>query len=101
MDLDVYSQVNLWLHITTQGIGFADEIGAADLAAVTAAIRDRLPGLEPPVATFHRATIRWEAVLLKADPPQTPAVHPARRTTGRASQAASLPFRHRRRLVRR
>lgn len=60
-----------WLHITTQGIGFADEIGAADLAAVTAAIRGRLLDLEPPAATFHRATIRWEAVLVKADPPQS------------------------------
>jgi 2'-5' RNA ligase len=59
-----------WLHITTQGIGFADEIGAADLAAVTAVVRERLVGLEPPAATFHRATVRWEAVLLTADPPQ-------------------------------
>lgn len=59
-----------WLHITTQGIGFADEIGAADLDTVTATVRERLLSLEPPVATFHEATIRWEAVLCKADPPQ-------------------------------
>lgn len=59
-----------WLHITTQGIGFADEIGSADLAAVTEAVRERLLGLQPPVATFHWATIQWEAVLLKAEPPQ-------------------------------
>ena len=57
-----------WLHITTQGIGFADEISPADLADVTAAVQERLRGLEPPVATFHRATIRPEAVLLKAEP---------------------------------
>lgn len=57
-----------WLHITTQGIGFADEISPADLADVTAAVQERLRDLEPPIATFHRATIRPEAVLLKANP---------------------------------
>jgi 2'-5' RNA ligase len=59
-----------WLHITTQGIGFADEIWPEDLAAVTAAVGERLRRLEPPRATFHRPTIRHEAVYLRADPPQ-------------------------------
>lgn len=59
-----------WLHITTQGIGFADEISRADLAAVTAAVKERLSDLELPLATFHQATIRPEAVLLRAEPPQ-------------------------------
>jgi 2'-5' RNA ligase len=59
-----------WLHITTQGIGFVDEIRPADLAAVTEAIRERLLDVEPPVAKFHRPTIQPEAVLLKAHPPQ-------------------------------
>jgi hypothetical protein len=53
-----------------QGIGFADEIRPDDLADVTTAIQERLLDLEPPVATFHKATIRPEAVLLKAEPPQ-------------------------------
>jgi 2'-5' RNA ligase len=59
-----------WLHITAQGIGFTDEISPADLAAVTPAIQERLRDLEPPAATFQRATIRPEAVLLKAEPSQ-------------------------------
>src|SRR5215469_3787311 len=59
-----------WLHITMQGIGFADEISPADLKAVTAAVQERLRALEPPAATFHRATVQPEAVLLKAEPPQ-------------------------------
>jgi len=59
-----------WLHITTQGIGFADEIGPEGLAAVTTAVQGRLRDLEPPVTTFHRATVRAKAVLLKAEPPQ-------------------------------
>ena len=58
-----------WLHLTTQGIGFADEITPADLTTVTQAIRERLLDLNPPVVTFHRATIEPEAVLLKANPP--------------------------------
>jgi 2'-5' RNA ligase len=60
-----------WLHITMQGIGFTDEIGAVDLAAVTERLAEQLRAVEPPVATFHRATIRPEAVLLKADPPES------------------------------
>ena len=59
-----------WLHITMQGIGFADEISAADLTAVTDRLAEQFRVLEPPVATFHRATIRPEAVLLKAEPPE-------------------------------
>ena len=59
-----------WLHITMQGIGFADEISAADLAAVTERLGKQLRAVEPPVATFHRPTIRSEAVLLKAEPPE-------------------------------
>ena len=60
-----------WLHITMQGIGFTDEISTADLAAVTAGLAEQLRAVEPPVATFHRLTIRPEAVLLKAEPPES------------------------------
>ena len=57
-----------WLHITMQGIGFADEISPADLALVTERIGERLRGLQPPTVTFHRPTIRPTAVYFKADP---------------------------------
>jgi 2'-5' RNA ligase len=57
-----------WLHITMQGIGFADEISTTDLAAVTERMGERLRGLEPPVTTFHQPTIWREAVVIKADP---------------------------------
>ena len=30
-----------WLHLTTQDVGFSDEVSAADLAAIIAAARDR------------------------------------------------------------
>jgi 2'-5' RNA ligase len=57
-----------WLHITTQGIGFTDEITEAELAAVTEVVQQRLKDLELPIASFHWATIRPEAVLLRAEP---------------------------------
>jgi 2'-5' RNA ligase len=59
-----------WLHITMQGVGFADEIGPEDLAAVTATVQERLRDVQPPETTFDRATIRPEAVILKAEPPE-------------------------------
>jgi 2'-5' RNA ligase len=59
-----------WLHITMQGIGFADDISPADLAAVTERIGERLRGMRPPAATFGPPTIRATAVYLKADPPE-------------------------------
>lgn len=59
-----------WLHVTMQGIGFTDEISAADLAAVTDRLGERLRSMEAPVVTFHRPVIHPEAVLLEADPPE-------------------------------
>ncbi len=59
-----------WLHVTMQGIGFTDEINTDDLADVTSRLEERLRNMEAPVATFHRPTVRPEAVLLKADPPE-------------------------------
>jgi 2'-5' RNA ligase len=57
-----------WLHITMQGIGFADDISPAGLAAVTQRIGERLRGMHPPAVTFHRPTIRPAAVFLTAEP---------------------------------
>lgn len=51
-----------------QGIGFADEISPADLAAVTERIGERLRGLRPATTRFHRPTIRPSAVYLTAEP---------------------------------
>lgn len=59
-----------WLHITMQGIGFTDQISTDDLAVITEQVTGRLRDMRPPTATFHRVTIRPEAVVLKAEPPQ-------------------------------
>ena len=59
-----------WLHVTMQGIGFVDEISTVDLTAVTDCLRKRLRSMKPPMATFYLPTIRPEAVILKAEPPE-------------------------------
>lgn len=59
-----------WLHVTMQGIGFVDEISPADLATVTDRLEKRLRSMKPPMTTFHLPTIRPEAVILKAVPPE-------------------------------
>jgi 2'-5' RNA ligase len=56
------------LHLTMQRIGFVDEVSPAELAAVADQIAGRLRDVPGPVATFHRPTVREEAVFLKALP---------------------------------
>jgi hypothetical protein len=43
-----------WLHLTTQGIGFTDEVSGADLAAITAAARARLAAVHPVLVQSGR-----------------------------------------------
>jgi hypothetical protein len=48
-----------WLHLTTQGIGFADAVSDADMAAIVAAARRWLPLL--PAANFTLTTPQAES----------------------------------------
>lgn len=57
-----------WLHVTMQGIGFADTITTTELATIASRMGERLRSMDAPTATFHRPTIHPEAVLLKANP---------------------------------
>lgn len=57
-----------WLHITTQGIGFVDEISTDELEAVHQGIADELGQVEQPNLTFGSPTIRTEAIILTAHP---------------------------------
>jgi 2'-5' RNA ligase len=59
-----------WLHLTTQGIGFIDEISDEELNRLVGAIRGELSRLDAPQVTFHRPEIRLEAVCLRALPPE-------------------------------
>jgi hypothetical protein len=57
-----------WLHLTMQGIGFVDEISPADLVRITEQIGEQLRSTTPPTVTFHKPTVRPEAVYVKAHP---------------------------------
>jgi 2'-5' RNA ligase len=57
-----------WLHLTTQGIGFTDEVTDADLAAIIAASRRRLVDVSPARVTVGPARLTPEALLLDVTP---------------------------------
>jgi hypothetical protein len=52
-----------WLHLTTQGVGFTDEITDADLAAITRAATARLAAIEPVPVTIGPARVASEGIL--------------------------------------
>ncbi|MEV4258809.1 hypothetical protein AB0J52_37090, partial [Spirillospora sp. NPDC049652] len=66
-----------WLHMTTQIVGFADEIPGAEVAAMTAAVRARLDCLAPISIDLGRLWLHSEAVMLGARPGR--ALDPVRR----------------------
>ena len=57
-----------WLHLTTQGVGFSDEVSAADLAAITAAARARLAAVPPAAVTIGPARVVDEGIVCDAYP---------------------------------
>jgi len=57
-----------WLHLTTQGVGFSDEVSAADLAAITAAARSRLAAVPPAAVTLGPARVVDEGIVCDARP---------------------------------
>jgi hypothetical protein len=65
-----------WLHLTMQGIGFTDEIGAAELVALEDALTTELATIDPPAVEFRYLTVYPEAIYLKAHP--SDALYPLR-----------------------
>jgi hypothetical protein len=57
-----------WLHLTTQGVGFSDQVSVADLAAITAAARFRLAAVPPPAVTIGPAKVLDEGIACDAHP---------------------------------
>jgi hypothetical protein len=57
-----------WLHLTMQGIGFADEIADADLRAIIESAGTRLTTVEPVPVQLGPAVVGDEAVALPAEP---------------------------------
>jgi 2'-5' RNA ligase len=59
-----------WLHLTMQGIGFADEVSDADLKAVTEAAAARVAGVAPATVTLGPPVAAGEGVTCWASPPR-------------------------------
>ncbi len=57
-----------WLHLTTQDVGFSDEVSAADLAAITAAARSRLAAVPSAEVTIGPARVVGEGIVGDAHP---------------------------------
>ncbi len=57
-----------WLHLTTQGVGFTDEVSDTDLAAITSAARTRLAAVEPPRIVIGPARAASEGVACDISP---------------------------------
>jgi|HigsolmetaAR206D_1030411.scaffolds.fasta_scaffold01546_8 hypothetical protein len=57
-----------WLHLTTQGVGFVDDLPRESIDRLVRVVGERLAEVPAPVVTFHRPTVRGEAVYLLADP---------------------------------
>ncbi|HUC23864.1 MAG TPA: 2'-5' RNA ligase family protein [Streptosporangiaceae bacterium] len=75
-----------WLHITMQGIGFTDEISAAELDSLTDALTQELSKIDPPMVSFRSLTVDPEAIYLKAHPAD--ALYPLRARMSRAVVSA-------------
>ena len=55
-----------WLHLTTQGVGFTDEVSDSDAANVVSTARRRLASVPPTAVTLGPARVTPEAILLDA-----------------------------------
>jgi 2'-5' RNA ligase len=59
-----------WLHLTTQGVGFIDEVSEEDVRSIATAARARCAGLTPFELTFETPIVDPESVQF--------ALHPAK-----------------------
>ncbi|GGS34908.1 2'-5' RNA ligase family protein [Actinokineospora fastidiosa] len=59
-----------WLHLTTQGVGFTDEVARGDLDRIVEAARERCARLSPFTITLGPAYVDAETIQLPASPAQ-------------------------------
>ncbi|MBO0839157.1 MAG: 2'-5' RNA ligase family protein [Actinobacteria bacterium] len=65
-----------WLHLTTQGIGFADQVSEDDLAAITSAARKHLAAIAPVPVSIGPPVVAPEGIACWVGP--NGALNPAR-----------------------
>jgi len=56
-----------WLHLTTQSVGFTDEVSDADVTAIAAAAR-HLAAIQPPRVTIGPARVASEGIAMPVTP---------------------------------
>jgi hypothetical protein len=78
-----------WLHLTTQGVGFTDEVPDAELDAVIDSARDRLAALSRVTVNMGPAVLDPEVIRLEVQPAS--ALTPIRRALRDAIAAARGP----------
>lgn len=78
-----------WLHLTTQGVGFTDEVSDAELDAVIDASRKRLAAIPRATVSMGPAIVDPEVVRLEVDP--VAALMPVRRALREALAAVRGP----------
>lgn len=57
-----------WLHLTTQGVAFSDQISAAEVTMVSDSARKRLAAVDAPVITIGPAEVASEGIAYHIDP---------------------------------
>jgi hypothetical protein len=57
-----------WLHLTTQGVGFTDDVSDADLAAITSAARARLTSVAPVAVALAPPRVASEGIACWVGP---------------------------------
>lgn len=57
-----------WLHLTTQGVGFTDQVTGDEADAIIKTSRDRLAGFASQRVTLGPARVTPEAILLDVSP---------------------------------
>ncbi|WP_176611628.1 2'-5' RNA ligase family protein [Actinomadura sp. WMMB 499] len=60
-----------WLHMTTQIVGFEDEIPDAEVGEMVAGVAERLVGLAPIEVELGRVWLHSEAIMLGIRPPKS------------------------------
>lgn len=68
-DLPMFDPIPLrWIHLTTQGIGFTDEVDQSDVSKIVDAVRRHCAAIEPFTVTLGPAHVDPEALMLPVRP---------------------------------
>lgn len=93
-DLPMFDPIPVrWIHLTTQGIGFTDEVDKIDVDKIVDAVRRRCAKVEPFSVTLGPARVDPEALMLPVRPVEPVALlrHAIREGIGDVWGADNVP----------